>query len=244
MSRIVCMIPARYGSARLPGKPLLKILDIPLIVWVYRNALSSGIFDEVIVATDDERIAAEVRKEGGTAVMTSSSHASGTDRINEAAAGIRCTHIVNVQGDEPQIPSGLLADFSSALPKIEDNSLLTVVSHATIEEKSDPNIVKAVLDSNGKALYFSRAAIPYERNEGAPCYKHMGIYGYTVAGLRRFCSYREGALEHAEGLEQLRALENGMTIECMVRDFESVGIDTPETLERFRLRMAGNGYGT
>jgi 3-deoxy-manno-octulosonate cytidylyltransferase (CMP-KDO synthetase) len=241
-SRILCVIPARMGSTRLPGKPLELIAGIPLIVWVYRNALESGAFDDLCVATDDGRIAEAVMREGGNAQMTAATHESGTDRVFEAAARYSCTHIVNIQGDEPRIPRELLLAFSAALKQIDDNSLLTVVSHATIEEKSDPDTVKAVVGNGLQALYFSRAAIPYEREKGAVFYKHSGIYGFTLESLRRFCSFPQGNLERAERLEQLRALENGMRIQCIVHDFASIGIDTPSDLERFRQWAASNGY--
>ncbi|MBN1309160.1 MAG: 3-deoxy-manno-octulosonate cytidylyltransferase [Chitinispirillaceae bacterium] len=244
MACVLCVIPARFGSTRLPGKPLEKIAGVALIVHVYNNAVSSQAFDEICVATDDERIADEVRSAGGKAEMTGRGHVSGTDRVFEAAARFPCTHVVNLQGDEPRIPGDLLREFSTTLKRIDDNYLLTVVSHATIEEKKDPAVVKAVIDRRKEALYFSRAPIPFEREEGAPCYKHTGIYGFTVQSLKRFCAFREGVLEHAERLEQLRALENGMKIRCLVYDYDAIAVDTPEDLERFRLQVAGNGYGT
>lgn len=244
MPHVLCVIPARMGSTRLPGKPLELIAGIPLIVWVYRNAAASGAFGEICIATDDERIAEVVAREGGRAEMTSSDHASGTDRVAEAASRFECTHIVNIQGDEPRIPHDLLCRFTAELVKLDDNSLLTIVSHATIEEKSDPDTVKAVLGNGGQALYFSRAPIPYVRHEAADvCYKHCGIYGYTSESLHRFCGFQQGNLEQVERLEQLRALEHGMKIRCMVHDFESIGIDTPRDLERFRQWAALNGYG-
>jgi 3-deoxy-manno-octulosonate cytidylyltransferase (CMP-KDO synthetase) len=244
MERVLCVIPARFGSTRLPGKPLEEIAGVPLIVHVYRNALASGAFDEICVATDDERIAEAVRRAGGLAEMTSTAHVSGTDRVHEAAQRYECSHVVNIQGDEPRIPGGLLRDFSAALKQIDDNYLLTVVSHATIEDKNNPNVVKAVLDTGSNALYFSRSPIPFERETGAPSYRHVGMYGFTMRSLARFCGLDEGVLEHAERLEQLRALENGMKIRCLVCDFESIGIDTPQDLERFRRLVAGNGYGS
>ena len=231
------------GSNRLPGKPLELIAGTPLIVWVLRNAQQSGAFDEVGVATDDERVARVVEQAGGRAVMTDASHASGTDRVLEAASSFSGTHIVNIQGDEPRIPRSLLREFAATLKQMDDNSLLTIVSHATIEDTSDPNTVKAVLGKENQALYFSRSAIPYKREGVAVYYKHCGIYGFTNESLRRFCSFPQGNLERVERLEQLRALENGMTIRCLEYDFESIGIDTSEDLERFRQWAAGNGYG-
>jgi 3-deoxy-manno-octulosonate cytidylyltransferase (CMP-KDO synthetase) len=242
-ARIICVIPARIGSTRLPEKPLRKINGIPLIVWVYRNAHASKAFDEIYIATDDRRIAEAVTEAGGCAKMTSAAHVSGTDRVYEVASQFPCTHIVNIQGDEPRIPGELLRTFTTQLKQLDDNSLLTIVSHATIEEKNNPNVVKTVLDRNNRALYFSRATIPYERETKAPALKHIGIYGYTINSIGRFCSFTQGELEQTERLEQLRALENGMDIHCMQYDFESIGIDTPEELERFRLLVARNDYG-
>ena len=237
---VLCVIPARYAAQRLPGKPLALINGIPLIVRVYNNAVASGAFDEVCVATDDKRIAEAVENAGGRAEMTAGTHTSGTDRVHEVAQRISCTHIVNIQGDEPQVPAELLNRFCDHLLQIDDNSLLTVVGHATIEEKSEPGCVKVVLDRKGRALYFSRAGIPFVRGgETAAAFKHMGIYGFTVNSLDTFCSFPEGELERLERLEQLRALENGMDIRCLVYDFTSIGIDTPEDLERFRKVVTG-----
>ena len=242
---ILCIIPARFGARRLPGKPLQLIEGQPLIVWVYRNAVASGAFDEVCVAADDERIIAAVREAGGSAEMTAETHQSGTDRINEVAGRLSCTHIVNIQGDEPCIDHDNLKAFSTAIRQIDDNSLLTLVGHATIEEKLSPNVVKAVLDRHNRALYFTRAAVPFERDgTTGPCLKHMGIYGFTAKSLQRFCSFPVGILERTERLEQLRALENGMTIQCIVRDFSSNGIDTMEDLELFRQKAPECHYGT
>jgi len=239
-NHILCVIPARYAAQRLPGKPLTLINGVPLIVWVYNNAVASGAFDEVCVATDDIRIAEAVELAGGRAEMTAETHKSGTDRIHEVAQRIPCSHVVNLQGDEPQIPAELLNRFHDNLLQIDDNCLLTVVGHATIEEKAEPDCVKVVLDRSGRALYFSRAGIPFVRDDGTgSTYKHMGIYGFTARSLDIFCSFPEGELERLERLEQLRALENGMDIRCMVYDFTSIGIDTPEDLEQFRRAVAG-----
>ncbi|MFP4162912.1 MAG: 3-deoxy-manno-octulosonate cytidylyltransferase [Chitinispirillaceae bacterium] len=235
-SKVLCVIPARYGSTRLPGKPLLEIKGIPLVMWAYNRALESAVFDRVCVATDDSRIAETVERFGGKAVMTSPAHKRGTDRVNEAAAdSVDCTHIVNLQGDEPDVPVEIIRDFVSDLERIDHSSLLTLVSNATIREVESPHVVKAVLGFGGDALYFSRALIPFDRgaHQGA-FYKHHGIYGFTREGLRYFCSLSPGSLELRESLEQLRALEYGMKIKCLVRDFTSEGIDTPEDFAQFR----------
>lgn len=236
-NKVLCVIPARYGSTRLPGKPLLEINGLPLVMWAYNRAVESGAFARVCVATDDQRIAGTVVQFGGEAVMTSALHQRGTDRVSEAAGKTDCTHIVNLQGDEPDVPLEIIRDFVSDLSRIDDLSLLTLVSNATIKEVESPHVVKAVLGSAGDALYFSRAVIPFDRGTGDRAfYKHHGIYGFTREGLFRFCSLPPGALEQRESLEQLRALEQGMKVKCLVRDFTSRGIDTPEDLEQFRLQ--------
>jgi 3-deoxy-D-manno-octulosonate cytidylyltransferase len=235
---ILCVIPARYGSTRLPGKPLAEINGLPLVMWAYNCAIRAEVFDKVIVATDDLRIKDAVEKHGGNAIMTSSDHARGTDRIFEVVQTEKCGFIVNLQGDEPQMPGDVLRQFAAELKKCDDNTLLTIASHATINETSNPNVVKVVLNAVEEALYFSRSPIPYNTKKGIDTnfLKHKGIYGFTKGGLQRYCSFPEGELERRESLEQLRALEYGMRIRCMVRDFESAGIDTPEDLAAFRAR--------
>jgi 3-deoxy-manno-octulosonate cytidylyltransferase (CMP-KDO synthetase) len=238
--KVACIIPARYGSTRLPGKPLIEIGGVPLIVMVYRRVEHSRAFDEVVVATDDIRILNAVQEAGGKAVMTSVRHASGTDRIFEASQKLSCGFVVNVQGDEPLIPEQLLKDFAKEVRKIDDNSLITCVTHATIDERDNPNVVKAVLSVGNNALYFSRSPVPYYRDGGKQhCFKHIGMYGFTVNGIGRFCSLPRGKLEKAESLEQLRALEHGMRIRCLIRpSFRSLGIDTPQDVEELR-RLIG-----
>jgi 3-deoxy-manno-octulosonate cytidylyltransferase (CMP-KDO synthetase) len=235
---VACIIPARYGSTRLPGKPLVEINGLPLVMWVYSCAREAQVFDRIIVATDDERIALAVERHGGEAMMTAAHHRSGTDRVFEAARKISCGYIVNLQGDEPCLPSPLLGKFCTAVRGLDDFTLLTVVSHATIKGIENPNVVKAVLDADGGALYFSRSPIPYDRDGSGRTafFRHIGLYGFSRSGLERYCTFPEGTLERLERLEQLRALEFGMRIKCIVHDFESVGIDTPEDLAAFRDR--------
>jgi 3-deoxy-manno-octulosonate cytidylyltransferase (CMP-KDO synthetase) len=238
-SGILCVIPARFASSRLPGKPLKRIRGRPLIMLVYDRACESGVFNEVIVATDDRGIYTAIDELGGKAVMTSPAHVSGTDRVNEVAQARSFAHVVNLQGDEPLIPAGLLRELTGRLVKIDDNSLLTCVANATIEESANPNVVKAVLDQRDNALYFSRASIPYDR-EGqgkGPVLKHIGIYGFSRAGIAKFCSFPKGVLEQREKLEQLRALEFGMSIQCLKTEYDGLGIDTPQDLADFRKRV-------
>lgn len=204
-------------------------------MWVYNRAVESGSFEEVYIATDDKRIEDTIQQHNGKSIMTSINHVSGTDRTWEAVQEIECTHIVNLQGDEPQIPIEILKEFTENCKEINDSTLLTCVSNATIEDRDNPNVVKAVLADNGDALYFSRAPIPYALNGlKAQWFKHMGIYGFTRKSLGKFCSYPPGRLEKIEKLEQLRALEMGMTIHCLVRDYETISIDTPEDVSTFK----------
>lgn len=239
-SRVVCVIPARYASLRLPGKPIAVVGGLPLVMWVYNLASSAGVFDQVLVATDDDRIVAAVRDHQGKAVMTSPDHASGTDRVLEAVQGIDCTHVVNLQGDEPLLPEFVVRQVVAALPDLDTASLLTCVSNATMGDGRDPNVVKAVLAANGDALYFSRSPIPWH-GEGA-CSRfcrHRGIYGFSREGLDRFCSLPRGRLEQIERLEQLRALEHGMRIRCLMLEYKGTAIDTPEDLVAFRKQVGG-----
>jgi 3-deoxy-manno-octulosonate cytidylyltransferase (CMP-KDO synthetase) len=235
---VICIIPARYGSTRLPAKALIEVSGVPLVMWAYRAAADSGVFGEVTVATDDQRIVDAVEQHGGTAVMTSPDHERGSDRAFEAAGATDHRFVVNLQGDEPEIPPELLATFVANLKVlVDDNSLLTCVSHAPAEQIGDPNTVKVVLNARGEALYFSRAPIPYSHGEATAFMKHTGIYGFTREGLGRYCGFGPGRLERTEKLEQLRALENGMTIHCLYHTHASNGIDTPADLEAFRRRV-------
>ncbi len=207
-------------------------------MWAYNRALESGAFSEVYVATDDQRIIDTVHTYGGKAVLTDSAHRSGTDRCCEVALSHPCDYLVNLQGDEPDVPSDLLRTFSQALDGLDDNSLLTCVTHATMSERDDPNTVKVVLNARSEALYFSRACIPFDRDTiGVAALKHIGMYGFSRNGLLRFCRLPPGELERCESLEQLRALEHGMRIKCIVTHEGTKGIDTPEDLRKFRLAV-------
>lgn len=239
--KIVCIIPARYASTRLPGKPLIEVNGLPLIMRTYNRAVESEAFDDIYVATDDSRIKDTVERCKGKAIMTSPDHTSGTDRVFEAVQNIDCDYIVNLQGDEPRIPVDILQDFAGNVVKIDKLSLLTCVSYATIEEADNPNVVKVVLAANGDAIYFSRFPIPFDRNNrGCKIYKHSGIYGFSRESLKMFCSLKRGYLEEVEKLEQLRALEYGMKIHCLVKDYTCINIDTPEDLEIFRSVIKGS----
>lgn len=236
MGKSAIIIPARYGSSRLEGKPLLKVLDKPVIQWVYEKASQAKLADLIIVATDDQRIYDCVKGFGGNVEMTSTEHKSGSDRIMEVVSRHpEIEYICNLQGDEPLIkPESIDAVIKNV---IEDDraDISTLIREIGADEVDNPNLVKCVTDLNGFALYFSRSKIPYERNTGvAKFYGHLGIYGYKRHALETMTSDSQTMLEKTESLEQLRALENGMKIKTSVVDFVPVGIDTREDLEKFR----------
>ncbi len=232
------IIPARYASTRFPGKPLAEIAGRPMIVHVCERAAKSGAAG-VHVATDDERIAQAVRAHGHAAIMTRADHASGTERLAEAAQklGLGERHVVvNVQGDEPLIAPRLIAQVARMLEKRRDASVSTAC-HPVDDEASlaSPNVVKVVLDSQGYALYFSRSRIPYPRAAAALCYRHAGIYAYRVAFLKKYARLKASPLERAEALEQLRVLWHGHRIAVAVSQAAiAPGVDTPEDLEAVR----------
>ena len=231
------IIPARYGSSRLEGKPLLKANNKPIIQWVWEKASKCPLVDRVIVATDDEWIFNACKEFGAEVEMTSTEHKSGSDRIAEVASRHpEIGYIINLQGDEPLIEQanielvikGVLedekADISTLLREIKDE-----------DEAQNPNLVKCVFDVNNYAMYFSRSKIPYERNVGkSKIYGHLGIYGYKREALFKMTQLPQTTYEMAESLEQLRALQNGMKIKIAIVDNIPVGIDTLEDFEKFR----------
>jgi 3-deoxy-manno-octulosonate cytidylyltransferase (CMP-KDO synthetase) len=233
------IIPARYASTRFPGKPLAELGGKPMVVHVCERAAKSGAA-AVHVATDDARIAQAVEQAGFAAVMTSAGHASGTDRIAEAAKKLRLKDselVVNVQGDEPLIAPGLIREVGTLLAKRRDAAVATAC-HAIHDDAAltSPNVVKVVLDAAGYALYFSRSQIPYPREPGAAaCYRHAGIYGYRVGFLKKFARLKPASLENAEALEQLRVLWHGYRIAVAVSKAEiPPGVDSPQDLEAVR----------
>lgn len=243
MKRVV-VIPAREKSERLPEKPLAPIAGKPMIVRVLERAERARGVDKVLVATDSERIAAAVREAGGEAIMTSESCASGTDRCAEAARGLpNAEVIVNVQGDEPLLDPRAIERLLEAFEDAEVE-MATLARPLAPEEWENPHVVKLVRDLRGDALYFSRASIPYPRGEGAAPLAHVGIYGYRRDFLERLASLPPTPLERTERLEQLRALEHGHRIRVLVTDYRSVGVDTPEDLERVRKIFSTQGVGS
>jgi 3-deoxy-manno-octulosonate cytidylyltransferase (CMP-KDO synthetase) len=237
MTKTAIIIPARYGSSRLEGKPLIKVLGKSIIQWVYEKAQQSKLADIIIVATDDERIYNEVKSFGGDVEMTSSDHKCGSDRIMEVVSRHpEISYICNLQGDEPLITP---ESIDAVIKNVKDDEKADISTLIRILDKEEdinnPNLVKCVVDKNNFALYFSRSKIPYERNSGiATFYGHLGIYGYKRNALEMMTKLPQTLLEKTESLEQLRALENGMKIKTSVVDFVPVGIDTKEDLEKFK----------
>ena len=234
------VIPARYASTRLPGKPLREIRGKPLIEWVCRAASRAGA-EEVVVATDDQRIADAVEAFGGRACLTDSAHHSGTDRILEVTRKLAWdadTIVVNLQGDEPLMPAANIRQVAANLAS-RDCAMATLYRHIDAEAARDPNLVKLVHASDGKALYFSRSPIPYDRGGVAQYLGHVGIYAYRAGFLETFSALPPGELERAESLEQLRALGNGYAIHCArARENPGPGIDTEEDLEKAERLLA------
>ena len=236
MNKTAIIIPARYGSSRLEGKPLLLVAGKPVIQWVYEKAMQAKLADMIIVATDDERIFNAVKGFGGLAEMTSVDHKSGSDRIMEVVSRHpEISYICNLQGDEPLIEPESIDAVIKNVKEDDKADISTLIREITPIEEDNPNLVKCVTDLNGFALYFSRSKIPYERNTNiAKFYGHLGIYGYKRHALELMTSLPQTMLEKTESLEQLRALENGMKIKTSVVNFVPVGIDTKDDLEKFR----------
>ena len=239
--KVLCVIPARYASTRLPGKPLSMIAGKPMIQHVYERACQAQLPSEVIVATDNEQVEQAVKAFGGKAVMTSPDHPSGTDRLAEVALKYPDVDIiVNVQGDEPMIPPEIIDRLAEAFEGDDDLSMATMKVLMNEDEYDDPSAVKVVTDLHGYALYFSRSLMPYPRNKPADykVYKHVGIYAYRRSFLLKYAALAPTPLERAESLEQLRVLENGYKIKVLESDFKGVGVDTPEDLTAVNELMA------
>lgn len=241
MGRVAVVIPARYAAARLPGKPLLRETGKYLIQHVYEQARLAACVDDVLIATDDERIRAAAESFGGRVVMTSPDHRSGTDRVAEAARGLQADLFINIQGDEPEIEPGaidLAVQLLGRCPEADMSTLAAPID--SLAKVRDPNLVKVVLDRRGYALYFSRAPIPASKSYpelppagGQPYLGHIGLYGFRRECLFRFASLDRTPLEIHESLEQLRALENGYKIAVGVCSYQARGIDTPEDYREF-----------
>jgi 3-deoxy-manno-octulosonate cytidylyltransferase (CMP-KDO synthetase) len=231
MSKTVVLIPARYASTRFPGKPLYLLAGKPLMQHVWERACRAEGIDAVIIATDDMRIAEVAFDFGAEVALSSPDCVSGTDRCAEVAARLKkVARIINVQGDEPLVEPKLISKLAHTLKKNRNLEMVTAATPFTsAEDPTNPNAVKVVVNKHSDALYFSRSPIPFLRNgPGFPYLKHLGIYGYTHDFLQRFVKWRTGALEAAESLEQLRALERGTLIRVVRTKHASIGVDTPE----------------
>ena len=230
--KAVAIIPARLESTRLARKALREIAGKPMVEWVYEAARASSLLDDVIVATDSEEILGFCEQRGFHARMTSKQHRSGTDRVHEVAGTLAADVYVNVQGDEPlarpEHIAALLGCFKDGSVQVS-----TVMTPCPAEDIQNPNAVKVVADLHGNALYFSRATIPFDRDRSGPRYfKHLGFYAYKKAALDRFCALPESSLERSERLEQLRFLENGISIRVAETPYDTVGVDTEEDRKR------------
>jgi 3-deoxy-D-manno-octulosonate cytidylyltransferase len=231
--KIAAIIPARYNSTRFMGKPLVKIAGIPMIQRVYNQAAKCSEFSDVIVATDDHRIAETVQKFGGCVVMTSAQHSSGTERLWEVLKNSDFDAAVNVQGDEPIISEKLLSQLCIEL-KTGANPVVTAFYYNTsYQDYLSRNVVKVVMDSSFHALYFSRASIPStEEAEFSGFYHHIGLYGYLKEAVRSFIEFSPSQLEKTEKLEQLRFLENRIPIKVIQSRYRALGVDVPEDVQR------------
>lgn len=240
---ITIIIPARYESSRLPGKILMDIVGKTMIQRAYEQCVKAKITEDIIVATDDNKIFQAVKKFGGKAILTSSEHKSGTERIAEAASKIKTNIIINVQGDEPLIDPSIIKDIAKQMIKHPEINIVTAKKKILEnDELENPSIVKVVTDKNGYALYFSRSKIPYQRKKvKGYFYKHLGAYAYKRKFLLNVSSLKDSFIEESECLEQLKILDNGYKIKVIEVDGFSYGVDTREDLEKVR-RMIKDGY--
>ncbi len=237
---IWAVIPARYASTRLSGKPLQDLAGKPLIQRVYENTLSFGLFERVVVATDDQRVFAAVSSFGGDVVMTSAAHRSGSDRVWEVVKDAPCDVVCNIQGDEPFLPRKAVQSVLSLFTDSHVDVASAMYLFQDRQALKDPNCVKVVCNRENFALYFSRSIIPYNRDESNVDYfGHVGLYAYTRRALGEFVQEEKSPLEIAENLEQLRFLQNGKKIKMALIENNILGIDTPEDLQKAREILEG-----
>jgi 3-deoxy-manno-octulosonate cytidylyltransferase (CMP-KDO synthetase) len=238
--KAIGLIPARYAATRFPGKPLAPIAGVPMVQRVFEGARGARTLRDVIVATDDERVAAACRSFGAKVAMTRSDHATGTDRLAEVAAGLDDPIVVNIQGDEPLVEGYVIDAAVEALAADSGAPMSTVVHPADPDGLDDPNRVKVVLDRHGNALYFSRSRIPYPRDpaQATRYWQHVGLYAYRREFLIEFVTLAPTAAERCEQLEQLRALENGHRIRCArVEGWRGIPVDVPADVVRVEARL-------
>lgn len=244
--QIVGAIPARFGSTRLPGKPLRSVAGRTLIEHVYQRATAARELDRVVVLTDDKRIADTVERFGGNVELTPEACASGSDRVAFAARGWKVSGIVNIQGDEPLIEPAAIDLVAAHLRERAEVPIVTLAAPADLSERRNPDVVKVVVGLDAMALYFSRSPIPHLRraDEPGPTLRHIGIYGFQREALLKFAALPVSPLERAESLEQLRALENGMRIKVLQMDHAWQGVDTMEDLKQVERILKQTGPGS
>lgn len=246
--KVLAVIPARYDSVRFPGKMVADLAGKPLVYHAYARACEASLVDEVVIAADDERIVAALAPLGANVVMTSRDHATGTDRVAEAAARSDAAIIVNVQGDEAMIDPNVIDDTIRPLLREPEVVMSTAcIAIADPARLADPNVVKVVVNERGHALYFSRASIPHVRDaadlpiKGTQAFQHIGLYVFRRDFLIAFANLPQTRLEKLEKLEQLRALEHGYRIAVVETNYACIGVDTPEDLEAVRAQMQSPG---
>lgn len=238
--KTLAVIPARFASTRLPGKPLVLIAGVPLVIRVLTNVSKCRSVDRVVVATDDERIAVLVRENGGEAMMTPPDLPSGGDRVAWAAERIPSDYVINVQVDDPLVGSDMIDPLIEVLSSAPDVSLALLAKKIEREEEiKSPDIVKMVFDKNGKGLYFSRSPIPFPRTSRGTWYKHIGPYAWRRDFLLDFFKWEQTPLEKTESLEMLRVLERGHSISCIVTERDTIEIDTQNDLLRIEEYLSG-----
>lgn len=251
--KVLAVIPARWASTRLPGKPIVDILGKPMVQWVFEQVKKSNLVTEIVIAADDQRVCDVVNDFGGKVVMTSLNHLSGTDRAAEVAKNCECDIVVNVQVDEPLIPPENIDLVVKPLLGLSDIYVSTLmVSIDNLDELFNPNICKVIVDNKGSALYFTRAPVPYNRdlwpgnihiskcsesNSEQLGFKHIGIYAYTKSFLLKFSKMKVSNLERLEKLEQLRILDNGYSIQVSKTNRNSIGVDIPEDVDKVKNLM-------
>ena len=237
----IAVIPARYAASRFPGKLMHRIGDKTIISMVYQNAVATGLFDAVWVVTDSDEIEEEIMKEGGFVKRSQKEHQSGSDRIAEAVEDMEVDVIINIQGDEPFIDARPLRALIAAFHEEKVKVASLMKQFGPDDEPENPNQVKVVCNKLGDALYFSRSPIPFRRNKQSdlPFFRHIGVYGFRKDALMAFTQWPVGVLEQTEMLEQLRYLENGVSIRMVETASTSIGIDTPDDLLRARAFFAG-----
>ncbi len=245
MAGVVAVIPARYASTRFPGKPLVPLLGRPMVVRVLERARRIPGVDRVLVATDDDRIAAAVRGAGGEAVMTPADCPTGSDRACRAVEGLACEVVLNLQGDEPALDPAAVGALVALVRSDPALPMATLASPLRSEEEfADPDVVKVAIGEEGRCLYFSRSPIPFLRGAAfaeAPVYRHVGVYAFRREFLARFAAWPQGRLERAESLEQLRALERGVPVRAAVVEWAPVAVDTPEDVPRAEAALRAQG---